>query len=473
MTLIGGVMRTSVIVLTLATCVSLHAEDWPRFRGPNGTGVSSATGLPAEFGPAKNLVWKTKVPFARSSPIVVGNRVFVTAVEGEKLVTICLRRDNGEVVWRRDLVRPRVHVIYRLNDSAAPTPAGDETGVYAFFPEYGLVSYTLDGKERWRTPLGPFQNFYGMAGSPVVAGDAVILACDQQRKSFLLAVDKKTGRPRWNVERPDMLAAWATPAVYVPPGGEAQLVLHGMARLDSYALKNGERLWWVRGTGFSTYGVGALDGDRIFVNGSGFDKPFMPAFAEALKTQDKNGDGRLSKDEVDASFQEFFPGMDNDGNGFVDQAEWNIIASTGVGDYGLHAIRLGGRGDVTKTHVLWRLKKNLPDVPSPLVYQNVIYLVKDGGIITSVDPGTGKILKEGRTKDAMNQYLASPVAADGKVYLTSEDGKITVLKAGVGGEWEILAVNDLGEQCYATPALAAGRIVVRTREAVYSFETRK
>src|SRR5229473_93542 len=168
--------RTAAARIILLTIVAgaitqlASAEDWPRFRGPNGTGVSETTGLPVEFGPDKNLAWRREIPFGRSSPIVTKDRVFLTAIDGEKLITLSLDRATGRTIWRREINRNHTHKVFKGNDTATPTPATDGANVYAFFPDLGLVSYAHDGNERWRSPLGPFESFYGVSASPIIHG---------------------------------------------------------------------------------------------------------------------------------------------------------------------------------------------------------------------------------------------------------------------------------------------------------------
>ena len=208
--------------LLLCSTSLLEAQDWPRFRGPQGDGVSDGAALPVEFGPGKNMRWRVALPMGRSSPIVVKNRVYLTAVEGEALATLAFDAQTGKAVWRRDIVRTHTNEIFVGNDSATPTPATDGDSLYVFFPDLGLVSFDLDGNERWRLPLGPFDSFYGLSSSPVVHGDTVALVCDQRSGSYAIAVDKRTGRVRWRVERPQATTeAYSTPAVYAPAGEQA------------------------------------------------------------------------------------------------------------------------------------------------------------------------------------------------------------------------------------------------------------
>ena len=465
-------MKTIPLIGTAVLAVSAiaAAEDWPRFRGPNGSGISDSTGLPVEFGPKKNLLWKTAVPFSRSSPVIAGDRVFLTAAEGGKLITLCLDRASGRIQWRREIAPPRVAPVFKLNDSASPTPASDGKNVYAFFPDLGLVSFGPDGNERWRVPLGPFDTFYGLSASPILVGDIVLLLCDARTKPFLIAVDAATGKTRWRVERTDThYEGYASPAIYQPESGPAQVIVLGAHRIDAYEVATGERVWWVRGLGYFPIGSPVLGKGVVVISTYGSDTPAGPAFDELLKKFDANHDGRLSPDEVrsDKDMSESFGAMDYNSDGFILREEWDKMRNGAVGKYGLLGVRLGGRGDVTETAIAWNEKKNYPSVASSLIYKDVLYAVRSGGIVAALDPLTGESLKVDRVKDAMEEYWASPVAADGKVMLVNEPGKVTVLKAGA--KWEVLAVNALEDDCYATPAIAGGRIYVRTRGALWCF----
>jgi outer membrane protein assembly factor BamB len=462
-----------ILVITAGFCVrSASAQDWPRFRGPNGTGVSDSTGLPVEFGPDKNIAWRQEVPSGRSSPIVTRDRVFLTAVDGDKLVTLSLDRTTGKILWRGEIVRSRTHAGYRGNDTASPTPATDGSNVYAFFPDFGLVSYGPDGKERWRSLLGPFESFYGVSASPIVHGDKVLLVCDQAKGSFLLALDKDSGRVRWRHERKVLFEGFSTPVVYAPEKGPAELVVSGSDRIDGYALDTGQNVWWVGGHGRYPIATPALANGIIYAAGEGSDEPAYPPFAEMLQKLDQNHDGKMSREEfaADSMFADHFGWIDTDGDGFITAGEWDFVQRSSVTEHGLIAVRAGGVGDQTGRHLLWRYKKTYSNLTSPLVYRGVLYEVKKGGILTSLDPENGEVFKVGRTKDAIDSYFASPVAGDGKIFLVSNGGKVTVVQAGP--QWEVLAVNDLKEDAQATPALAFGHVYLRTNKALYSFGPR-
>jgi outer membrane protein assembly factor BamB len=334
-----------------------------------------------------------------------------------------------------------------------------------------LIAYTPEGKDRWTIPLGPFKNFYGMAASPILAGDLVVMVCDQQTGSFLIAVDRDSGRLRWRKERAGATIGWATPMVFRPAGDAAQqLIVLGSTRLDSYALETGESRWWMPLGSGGALGTAVASGDTLLLSTLGTSEPWMPAFGTVLEKYDKDKDGRLSQQEFisDKDFGEHFGWIDTDADNFVRAEEWNTARTLGMGDYGAVAIRPDkARGKLDPRSVLWRFQKNLPYIPAPLAYTGVLYMVKDGGIITSLDLATGRLLKQGRSPEALGEYYASPVAADNKVFLASGEGKITVLKAA--GQWQVLGVNDIGEEIHSTPALGGGRIYVRTRSSVYCF----
>jgi outer membrane protein assembly factor BamB len=412
------------------------------------------------------------MPYGQSSPVVAGGHVYVTASEGERRLTICLEAATGRELWRRDITPVRKQNAFHANDPAAPTAAADQDGVVVFFADVGLAAYTSEGKDRWTLPLGPFKSFYGMAGSPVLTGDLVVMLCDQRSGSFLIAVDRKTGAPRWRRERPQAVEGWATPIVFRPSTGtrETQLIVLGSTRLEAFAGETGEPRWWMPLGSSGSMGTPVVSGDTLFVSTLGSTEPSLPSFDSYLQKLDTNKDRRLSAVEfsADKEMGEHFGWIDANGDDFITEAEWVATRDLALGDYGVIAVRpAGARGKLDPSAVIWRFQKNLPYIPAPLIYQDVLYLVKTGGIITSLDPANGRALKEGRSLGALGEYYASPVAADGKVFLANVEGKITVLKASA--QWEVLGVNDLGDEIHSTPALSGGRLYVRTRGSIYCF----
>jgi len=452
----------------------LLAGGWPAFRGDNGSGVGNTVGLPAEFGPAKNVLWKVSLPQGTSSPIAAGGRIHITGHESGALTTFALDARTGEILWRRSLDRPRAEKLHKLNSPASSTPVTDGTNVYVFFGDFGLVSYGPDGNERWRAPLGPFTNLHGMGASPVLAGGNVIMLCDQDVGSFLLALDKDTGRQAWRVERPAVVHGFATPTLFTPEGGSPQVVVPGSYLLTSHDAATGRELWSVRGLSWQIKTTAVTREGVIYVTGwapgadPGQARP-LPPFEEAAAKIDANRDGRLSQEEVNPS--EFrhsgsWRAVDLDDDGYWDKREWGFYRARRSARNLTMAVRPGNaRGDLTDTHVLWTNDRFVPQVSSPLLYEGVLYIIKDGGIFTSMDPKSGKIFKTARIPGAIDNYYSSPVAADGKVFLASETGKVTVVKPGA--EWEVVAVHDFEENIYATPALLEGRIYLRTSSTLY------
>jgi outer membrane protein assembly factor BamB len=476
----------ALFVASLLTS-TVPAEDWAQFRGPNGTGVSATTGLPTEFGPDKNVLWKTALPAGHSSPVLTRNRIFITAHTAEKpnykLLVFCLDRQIGKVLWQREVPRSRTGRLQNVNGPASPSPVTDGENVYVFFQEFGMVSYDGSGKERWKLPLGPFNMFYGFGASPILVDDEVILPVDQDNpSSFLLAVDKKSGRVRWKVVRPEVISGYSTPIIYQPKQGAKQITIPESFQLSAYSVEDGKRVWFVRGLACEMKSIASHDDEYLYVNGWGFPQNQAGqqvktiSFAEGLAKYDKNNDRLIAKSEIsgkemmDKMLGGAFEAFDADRDEKLNEKEWGIFRAMLAAENGLLAIKLGGQGDQTSTAIRWRYQKPVPQVPSTLLYKGVLYMVNDGGILISFDPATGNVIKQGRLQGAIDKYFSSPVAADDKVFLIGEGGAVSVLKAA--GEWEILKVNQLDDECFATPAIADGRIYIRTRSALYCFGVR-
>jgi outer membrane protein assembly factor BamB len=346
--------------------------------------------------------------------------------------------------------------------------------VYVLFEDFGLLAYSKDGAERWQKPLGPFKLPYGLGASPIVVDDRLIVLIDQDADSFLAAFDPRNGRQLWRTERPEAQHGFSTPVAYRTARGEAQLVVLGSHELTGYALGTGDRLWWVRGMAWQAKSTPVIDGDRVYVNSSmpnmsELDKrEKLRDFAYVLKANDADRDGRISETEApyDAMKKLWFL-YDLDSDKLLDEREWKVAQSRDAARSGLYAIDLGGRGDLTDTAVRWRHERSLPNIPTPLVYRGVLYLLREGGILTTLDPPTGKVLKQGRLEGALDGYFASPIAGDGKLYFASQTGKLSVVKAG--GEFELLSMSDLGEQVWSTPALSQGHLLIRSQKALYCF----
>lgn len=464
-------LRTLIFLGCLAGTLAA-AGDWTRFRGPNGSGVAEDGELPTVFGPGRNVIWETALPPGKSSPVLTRGRIYLTAHEQERLLTIALSRATGKVLWRRAAPSRRLERMHRLNDEASPTPVTDGANVYAFFAGFGLVAYGPNGDELWTLPLGPFRNFHGMGASPILAGGKLVLVCDQDLDAYVMAVDPANGEILWKQPRTDFVHSFSTPIVHRPQGGGFEILVPGSYRLTSYAV-DGSELWRLAGLTYQVKSGPVLDGERLYFSGwaPGGEPAVrleLPHFEEMRRRFDSNGDAELTELEVP---KDWLPANwemhDRNKNGTMDARDWAHYRARRLSENACMAIRLGGRGDVTRTHLLWRHQKSLPDVASPLLYRGVLYLVRNGGIVTALDPASGQVFKQGRLREALDGYYASPVAGDGKVYMVSDAGRAVVLQAG--SDWTVVATNDLDEAVYATPAIADGRLFVRTAGRLYCF----
>ena len=459
--------------MLLVCSLTAHAQLWDRFRGPNGSGVAgAATNLPVRFGPSENLVWKTPIPFGQSSPVLGGDRIFLTASQADKLLTLCIDAADGRLIWQREIARTRAPKVSPLNDPASPTPTTDGKNVFAFFPDFGLVSYTAEGIERWRYPTGGYKGFYGMSSSPILHGRLLIHDYEHEapNESFLLALDKDSGKLVWRTPRKISKPGWGVPLVRQPRGAPVEILVQGSERVDSYSAATGELIWSVAAPSQSAHGTPVLFGEDVIVSCYGVDGASAFTWQWASSTADKNEDGVITEPEAAGTrIINSFGWIDVNEDGKLDEREWQRVIKAGQVDFGITYIRPGaGKRDLDQKAVQWKVKRNVPYVPSPVLYDGIYFMIQNGGIVTSLDAASGKILKQGRSRDALGEYFASPVAGDGKVYVANSEGKVTVLAANKG-EWEVLQVNDLAEDTTATPALAGGVIYLRTRSSLYAF----
>jgi outer membrane protein assembly factor BamB len=336
-----------------------------------------------------------------------------------------------------------------------------------------MIALDTDGNELWTLPLGPFDNVYGMGASPILFEDMVILAADQTNGSYLLAVSRQDGSTVWRTERPEAKSGHATPILWDDEAGRTQILIPGSFYLSSYDARTGERLWWVSGLSFEIKSTPVIHDGMIFVNGFGSPmqqpgaQPEIAPWEEAV-AQDANGDGLLSEDEVSGTHAASWLGFtDLDHDGFFNADDWAYFRAAITSENGVLAIRLGGEGDMTEQNVVWTYHRAVPQLPSPLIYEGVLYMINDGGIVTTFDPATGEVIDQGRLSGAVDAYYASPVAADGKIYFVSELGLVAVIQPG--GDIDEVVVSDLDDLAYGTPAIADDRIYLRTRNTLYCF----
>ena len=456
----------------VADATARDAPNWPAFRGPNSSGVSESAKPPVKFGAEEGVVWKIDVPWSPSSPCVWGDRLFLTTFNDGKLETRSYNCHDGRLMWTRVVPAEKLEDFHQTEGSpAASTPATDGRRLVSYFGSFGLVCYDFEGKELWRHPLpaAVMGGGFGSGSSPLIAGDLVIVNRDQARNSSLLAIGLSDGKKAWEAPRPDSPSSYGTPVLAKRDGAE-EVVMAGSITLKGYDLKTGAERWTVRGLPSYTCTTPAVGDGLIYFAGwspGKSDAPW-PRWEVVAEKQDKNGDGVITPDEF-SDGAVWFKSQDIDGDGKLDRKDWEAISGLMKrGENVLLAVKPGGRGDVTESHVAWKFERGLPYVPSPLYYQGRVYLVKDGGMMSCFDAATGKPVYTQERLSAQGSYYASPVAADGRIYLFSLNGKATVLKSG-GDKPETLHQADFGERIAATPALVGNRLYLRTQTKLYAF----
>lgn len=456
-------VTVSLLASVLASTVA-YSEDWLRFRGPNGTGVAGTQDLPLDLSPDRAR-WQREVPFGRSSPIVVEGLVIVTGATGSELLTSAFDAASGEPRWQSSVPRLREDQVFSMAGPGMATPVSDGDSVFTFFPAFGLVAYDLEGKELWRAELPPFDNFYGLASSPVLEGDVLVLQCDQQRKPFLIALNKSNGELLWRKERV-IGESWATPVILHPGSDSAAVLALGTRSIDAYAVRTGELLYTVPELGYAPVASPALDGNRVYVTAPDGSSDAPIPTPETMFSHDADGNGTLSEEELNAvGLGTSLGWLDRDGDGTVTRAEYTETeALWTMKDFGIVAVDLARpEGE----QIVWRERRAVPYIATPILHKGVLFAVKDGGILTSFDAETGEVLKRGRIEGAAESFHPSPIVADDRLYLTSSGGTVAVVSAV--GEWELLQISDLDEPVYASPAVVDGQIFVRTRTKLMSF----
>jgi outer membrane protein assembly factor BamB len=446
-----GKITVKRIALTLTIAISMaggalgllaqtvSAGNWPQWRGPDGSGISTEKNLPSEWSPTKNIKWKTPIDGrSHSSPIVWGKIIFLTtAIEGAEVPgakaakhmlgdkefvhpdsigankkhtfkVIAVDRDSGKIVWQQTAWEGTPYDDrHRKSSYAASTPATDGKMVYAFFGTEGLYAYDFKGKLAWKAQIGNIATLgMGAATSPILFDNLVIVQADEDNgeASFIVALDKKTGKEVWKASRKGVQVSWSTPLL-VKTASRTELIASGTEFVIGYDPATGKELWRHKGVESNAIPSPVANNEMVYLVAG-------------------------------------FPAK---------------IAM---------AIRLGQNGDLTGTpNVAWKYEKGTAYVPSPILYSDYLYLTTDRGILTALDAKTGEVKYEGGRIPIPATFTASPVAFEGKILMTSEDGDTFIIKAGP--KHEIIGTNSVGEAVYASPAIADGRIFIRGEKNLY------
>ncbi|UCD50218.1 MAG: PQQ-binding-like beta-propeller repeat protein [Phycisphaerales bacterium] len=500
----GSTIRIGLCAgLMLAWGLTAHGREgkvwWNQFRGPNGQGVAPTARIPADFGPGTNVLWRTAAPAGHASPVIWDERLFLTAFESDdadELVTLAIDRDSGAILWRRAVTSATEGRFHTLNNPASSTPAADEKHVYAYFGTHGLLCYDHAGQVIWQRKLEVPRSKYGMATSPILHEDRVILALDGDGgTSRLLAIQRDRGQMVWEQPRSLFKAGWSTPMIW-RHGGAEELVVFGSKRLTAYDTTSGDELWWAGGFPPETVGVpvagdGLLFASAAALGGRGDDKLDAAAtWKTTVDEFDRNQDNQIQRDEMTEGFAfiqrpelpKDNPGyglpvkdmdillriFDHDRNRVISETEW-MQTMAGFEAHSrpvLLAVRPGAIRNARPAHVAWEIRRGIPETPSPLYYRGRLYLLRDGGLLTCLDAATGKERFRERI-GAPGQYIASPIAAGDKIIAASVRGIVTVIQ--IEDELHVLARNRFGEKIFATPAVAEDRLYLRTVRHLYAL----
>jgi len=421
-------MKNALVLFLAVLCAGwAHAENWPRFRGPTGQGLSSKNDLPLHWSPTSNVVWKTAIPgIGWSSPIVWEDRIFLTSTteDGVSCRVFCLDRSSGKTLWNREVFRQVPQYKQPKNSHATPTPVTDGERVYVVFSSGGIAALDFDGSIAWTYRDVKFYSRHGLGASPIVYKNLFIMPFDGSNrvaepgkwpnntdeeklgwripwdKAFILALDVQTGKRVWTAKRGMSRVAHTTPNI-IEVNGEAQLISTAGDAIQGFDPETGARIW------------------SVYSEGEGLTSGFAA------------GDG------------------------------W-IFSASGYMEHILRAVRTGGTEEVTDSHITWEARKGVPSQSSLLYWKSHVYAVSDGGVATCYDATDGNVILQKRIG---GKHCASPVLADDRIYFLSEGGETVVMKATP--QLEIIARNTVDERCQASIAVSQRQLFIRSDKHLF------
>ena len=471
---------------------SLH---WLQFRGPNASGIAPENAdPPIHFNADTNLLWKTDLMAGWSSPCIVNDKIFLTCFDDADslLYTVALNRKNGEVLWRDSVPLLDFYDLHPVNGYANPTVASDGERIFSMFPGFGVVAYSLTGARDWEYKFKSVSRIrWGGASSPVVLDSLLILDISIFEDPRILALDCETGDTAWTIRDQDhrwgSVMSRATPVVW-----NDLVILHHSNEIIAFNLQNGTPEWWLS-TLTSSVGTPVIKDDILYVNTwtnmgeKSLQGKFIP-FVDLVSEVDKNGNGKVERDELSDDMKVFqrpespdepgssmplnrewvFSGSDKNRDGSLEESEWDNLwemAFKIFGDHGMLALPIEGTGERPVTDIIWKIADDTPETPSPLVINKNVLFIKSGGIMTVIDQDSGEVVHKKRI-GAAGSYLSSPMLAGNRIYTCSYIGTVTVISAE---DFSILAHNKLKEKIGASPVVVDDILYIRTDKHLYAF----
>jgi outer membrane protein assembly factor BamB len=466
---------------------------WLQFRGPNATGIAPENAdLPIYFSADTNLLWKTEIPPGWSSPCIVNEKIFLTGFDDADslLYTFAVDRKTGKMIWQDSLKPAGYYYRHPLHGYANPSIASDGKRIFAAFPNYGMAAYNLEGKMIWEYPHEVISWFYNAgASSPIIVDSVVVYLVNSKQDPRIMFLDTRSGDSVLTIRAPE--EEWSTfHCSSTPVVCNDLLILHLDQNLVAYEMSDGTLKWWL--PVFST-GVGTpvLKEDRLYVNtwyntGEKSVRGNLPTFAKFLEDSDKNSNGLIEREEISddmmifrrpetpdapmANFtvKQYFNRADLNKDKAIDEDEWLSLLETNekyMKDHGMLSIPIECSGERSHADVIWKINKDTPETPSPLVVNENVLFIKNGGIITVINQESGEVVHKDRI-GATGTYLSSPLLAGTRIYTCSFNGTVSVLSAD---DYSVLAHNIIKEKIAASPVAVDDVLYIRTDRHLYAF----
>ena len=480
---------TLIFSYLFAGTIILQAQQaWPQFRGLNGQGQAADRGsYPAQLDTLTHLLWKCPVSAGISSPVIWKDRIFLTGIRTDTLETLCIDRRTGRILWTQPIKPEKIERVYDFSSPATPSVVTDGKRVFSYFGSYGLLCYDFNGTLIWERVIPHAGNMYGTAVSPVLADGMLVLSRDSDKDPWLEAMEPATGKTIWRIERPGFRANWSTPVV-IDNKGQKELLVYGIWWLKSYRLSDGAELWSFPGLTDEPVTHPVTAEGLVYITSynmkTNHEVLGLPTWDSVIRLYDKDTDGQINLTEARANnsilsrydddgegnhpLWGFHRWLDADRDGKITETEWGKVVrwvDAFPHENGLFALRPPSESG-KDPELVWRHDYGIPECPTPVYANGLLFVTMSGGILSCLDAKTGELKYREKT-GAGGPCYASPVYADGKIYIATGRGDLTIVEAT--NRFRILWQGNLGERIMATPALVDGKVYVRSFGTLWAF----